>query len=84
MWTTDGSNFISLHTTALKYVATLSLIERPSGSRLQLHAFVSISHLLFRKCLVRIPLDALMEVGICVGYFKGFHKLSEAKLLQFK
>jgi len=84
MWTTDVSHFISLLTTALKHVGTLSFIERPSDSPLQLQAFVSNSHPVFRKCLVWVPLDVLMEVGICVGYFKGFHKLLEAKLLQLK
>jgi hypothetical protein len=84
MCNTDGSHFISLLTTTLKYIATLSFTERPYGSPIHLHAFASNSHPVFRNCLVRISLDVFMEVGICVGYFKEFHKLLEAKLLQLK
>jgi len=63
MWTTDSSHFISLLTTAFKYVTTISFIERPSDAPLQLHAFVSNNHPVFRKCFVWISLDAILEVG---------------------
>jgi hypothetical protein len=84
MLATDRSHLISLLKTALKYVATLSFTEGLSGSPLNLHAIVSNSHPVFRKCLVCIPLDVLTEVGRFFGYLKEFHKLFGPKLLQLK
>jgi hypothetical protein len=60
MWTADSSHFGSLLTNTHKYVKTLSFTERPSGSPLPPHAFVSNNHPAFRKSFVWIPLDVLM------------------------
>jgi len=84
MWTADSSHFVSLLPTTHKHVDILSFTERPSGSPLPLLAFVSNSHYAFRKSLVWIPLDVLMEGVFFFFTLKNFEKIVGSKVFAIK
>ena len=81
MWTADSPHFISLLTTTHKPVAILSFTERPSGSPLPPLAFVTNSHYAFRKSLVWIPLDVLIEGVVFFVTLKNFEKVVGSKVI---